>query len=202
MSGSESPSNTPSTPKRKRGRPEGTSLEPYKDQIVKSFVEDNVPVIDIARRLNLEHGLDVSERTISRRLTTWQIPRKKVRYSNDQELRDRIVFHYNKNLSDDKIAEALKEEGYDIKTKSLGRLRQSLGMRRRSKYPEFREFSDEEGDQAPNEQLAAEAGMLLPVSKQGGKKPKKKMANDKALIPKVTAFVEQVSSPKMDSICT
>jgi uncharacterized protein len=174
---------------RKRGRPQVTPLEPYKDTIVKLFSEDDLPIIDIARRLNLEHGLDISERTISRRLTAWNIPRKKTRTPASQDLRDRIVFHYNKNLNDEQIAAALQAEGFsDIKVRNLARLRQKLGMRRRSKYPEFREFSDEEESSA---QLHAEAGESIsrPVPKKPRKKKPKKIYTA-ALIPKVTAFVE------------
>jgi uncharacterized protein len=65
-------------------------------------------------------------------------------------------------------------------------------MRRRSKYPEFREYS-EEGDEAPSAQLAAEAG--LPLPKPPPKKRKKaKPKHNAALIPKVTAFVEKYMS--------
>jgi uncharacterized protein len=72
LSSSASPDPTP----RKRGRPQITPLEPYKDLIVTLFSDEDLPIIDIARKLNLEHGLDISERTISRRLTSWNIPRK------------------------------------------------------------------------------------------------------------------------------
>ncbi len=137
--------NTSPPAKRKRGRPQTTPLEPYKDLIVELFAQ-NTPIIDIARRLNLEHGLDISERTISRRLTSWDIPRKKTRISVTQDLQERIEFHYNKNLNDEQITAALVEEGFQIKVRNLARMRQKLGMRRRSKYPEFREYSDEEGE--------------------------------------------------------
>lgn len=192
-----SPEPESSAPK-KRGRPQVTPLEPYKDEIVKLFSDDNVPIIDIARRLNLDHGLDISERTISRRLTAWGVPRKKTRVAATDELRERIMFHYNKNLNDEQIAAALKMEGFEIKPRNLARLRQKLGMRRRSKYPEFREYSDEEGD-APSAQLDAEASVgqsILPALKPSPRKAKKKekRKHNSALIPKVTAFVEKYMS--------
>jgi uncharacterized protein len=191
---SEADALSPAPLPRKRGRPEVTSLEPFKDQVIKLFSEDNVPIIDIARRLNLDHGLDISERTISRRLTAWNVPRKKLRLAATQDLRDRIVYHYNKNLNDEQIAAALVSEGFEIKARNLARLRQKLGMRRRSKYPEFREYS-EEGDAEPSAQLAAEAGLLPPVPKPSLKKRKKaKNTHNAALIPKVTGFVEKYMS--------
>jgi hypothetical protein len=177
-------------PPKKRGRPEVTSLEPFKEQIIKLFSEDNIPIIDIARRLNLDHGLDISERTISRRLTVWNVPRKKTRIAATDDLRDRIAYHYNKNLNDEQIAAALVAEGFDVKPRNLARLRQKLGMRRRSKYPEFRAESEEDEASA---QLAAEAG--LSTTKPPLKKRKKaKTKHNAALIPKVTAFVEKYMS--------
>jgi uncharacterized protein len=164
---------------------------------VKLFTDDDLPVIDVARRLNLEHGLDISERTISRRLTAWQVPRKKTRVPATQDLRDRIVFHYNKNLNDEQIAAALQAEGFEIKARNLARLRQKLNLRRRSKYPEFREYSEEERDTSA--QLAAEAGFLPPTLAIPKTSPKKKKKSPKknynaALIPKVTGFVEKYMS--------
>ena len=188
---------------RKRGRPQITPLEPYKDIIVRLFtegtsstarsqlvlgiplltvIEDDVPIIDIARKLNLEHGLDISERTISRRLTSWNIPRKKQRTPASQELRNRILFHYNANLNDEQICKALETEGFEIKVKHLSRLRQKLGMRRRSRFPEFREYSDGEDDLEPKPKPSPQ------------KKKKKSMPGNAGLIPKVTAFAEQYMS--------
>lgn len=176
-----------STTPRKRGRPQLTPLDAYKDLIIKLFSEEDVPVIDIARRLNVEHGLDISVRTISRRLTAWEVPRKKQRAPPSQELRDRIVFYYNKNLNDEQMARALHDDGFEIKVRKLARLRQKLGLRRRSRFPEYREFSDE-GDEAP---AGSEGGAPKAPTP---KKKRKKAAANAALIPKVTAFVEKYMS--------
>lgn len=182
--------------KRRPGRPETVPLEPYKDIIVNLFSEQDTPLIDIARHLNLTHGLDISERTISRRLTAWGVPRKKQRTPISQELRERLVYHYNKNLNDEQITAELVKEGFDMKSRNLARLRQKLGMRRRSKYPEFRSFS-EEGEDSPNAQLAGENGqVLLPAPRQTTPKKRKpaksKSGNQNAgLIPKVSGFVEK-----------
>lgn len=110
-------------------------------------------------------------------------------------MKDRIVFHYNKNLNDEQIAAELVREGFDIKVRNLARLRQKLGMRRRSKYPEFREFSDEED--AGTAQPEAEASPTRTSPKQPTKKKKKKKpkaAHNAALIPKVSTFVEKYMS--------
>ena len=170
-------------------------LDDYKDLIIQLFSGDDLPIIDIARRLNLEHGLDISERTISRRLTSWGVPRKKNRLPPTQELQDRILFHYNKNLNDDEICVALNTEGYAIKPRNLARLRQKLGMRRRSKYPEFREFSD--GEEGPPPTLSGEGGLQpqLPTQPTSPQKKKKVTPNcSTALIPQVSSFVEKYMS--------
>jgi len=119
---------------KKRGRPQSTPLEPYKDEIVRLFVDEDVPIIEIARRLNLDHGLDISERTISRRLTQWKVPRKKTRTTASVELQERIIYHYNKNLNDDQMARALLAEGYEIKPRNLARLRE-IGNAKKVKIP-------------------------------------------------------------------
>jgi len=180
------PSITPSAITRKRGRPQITPLEEHKSLIIRLFTEDDLSISDIARKLNHDHGLDISERTISRRLTAWKVPRKKQRIEPSQELHDRILFHYNKNLNDEQIAGALRTEGYDIKTRNLARLRQKLGMRRRSRFPEFREFSDGEEEGEPLQTLPPKHSPK-PVMKKANQ-------NNAALIPKVTAFVEKYMS--------
>jgi uncharacterized protein len=103
-----------------------------------------------------------------------------------------VIYHYNKNLNDEQIAAELLAEGFEIKSRSLARLRQKLGLRRRSKYPEFREYS-ESGDEAPSAQLASEGGpsRTPPAKKRKKAKPK---YNTPSLIPKVTAFVEKYMS--------
>jgi uncharacterized protein len=176
-------------PTRKRGRPQITPLEDYKDLIVQLFTVECLPIIEIARRLNLEFGLDISERTISRRLTAWDIPRRKNRLPPPEELRERILFHYNKNLNDDEISEALRAEGYDMKARNLARMRQKLGMRRRSRFPEFREYSDEEDNAAGSDSARPKA----PKAAMPRKK-KRNTSHNAALIPKVTAFVEKYMS--------
>ncbi|TAQ87401.1 hypothetical protein B7494_g4298 [Chlorociboria aeruginascens] len=174
-------SNSPNSPKRKPGRPQLAPLDDYKDQIISLYCTENLALIDIARRLTLERGLIISERTISRRLKGWDVPKKKQRVQATPELHSRIEFHFNKNLKDPEIAEALQDEGFDINVKSLARMRKRLGMRRRAKFPEFREEEEEEEE----EEVAAQLGVAM-VKRR---KVEKKVVNA-GLIPKVTMFVE------------
>ncbi|CAG8978826.1 hypothetical protein HYALB_00013200 [Hymenoscyphus albidus] len=192
MSETLSPEASPvNTNKRPPGRPQFTPLEPYKDLIVRLFSTEDVPIIDIARKLNLEHGLDVSERTISRRLTQWNIPRKKQRGGPSQEIQDRIVYYYNKNYNDDQIFAELASEGYEMKNRNIARLRAKLGLRRRSKFPEFREFSEEEGEAGGGVSAAKKRKVSV---KKGGNGKGGEKGHNAALIPKVSAFVEKYMS--------
>ncbi|KAF5877064.1 putative hd domain-containing protein [Botrytis fragariae] len=172
---------------RKPGRPPGVSLEPYKDLIVKLFAEENTPIIDITRKLNRELGLDVSERKVSRSLAAWNI-RKRNRGPIPQALQDRLTYHYNSNLNDDQITQALISEGFEIKRSNLGRLRQKLGMRRRSRYSEFREYS--EGPAVIHSPSSHLPSTITPNPNN----TKPKMAQNAGLIVQVTAFVEKYMS--------
>jgi uncharacterized protein len=107
-------------------------------------------------------------------------------------MRDRITYYYNRNLNDDQIATELALEGFDLQGRNLGRLRQKMGLRRRSKFPEFREFSDDEDEASA--QLAAEAGDVVRKPPKKRKRSKPKPKHNAALIPKVSAFVEKYMS--------
>ncbi|PQE04945.1 HD domain-containing protein [Rutstroemia sp. NJR-2017a BBW] len=176
------PDSEPTAQKRRPGRPRKTDLGPYKDLIVKLFCEENKSTIEISQKLSSELDLDVSNRTISRLLTVWKVPRKSTRGPTSQEFRSRLQFHWNRNLNDEEIGHALIAEGFDIKVKNLGRLRQKLGMRRRSRYPEYREFSKE------GTRSTSQTNTTIP------KKKGKDMANNAGLISKVTAYVEEYMS--------
>ncbi|QSZ36705.1 hypothetical protein DSL72_006588 [Monilinia vaccinii-corymbosi] len=102
--------------------------------------------------------------------------------------KDRLTFHYNLNLSDDQIAQALVSEGFEIKGANLGRLRQKLGMRRRSRYSEFREYS--EGPAVLNNSSPKPPSTT--TSKPKNTKPE--MAQNAGLVTQVTAFVEKYMS--------
>jgi uncharacterized protein len=185
------PASTPGKP----GRPQVATLDDYKDLIVQLCV-DGLTIIAITRQLNLEHGLDVSHHTVSRRLRAWGIQRK-TRKLPIQDLRDRILFHYNNNLNDEQIATALKAEGYEFKVRRLARLRQKLGMKRRTRYPEYRErdYSDEEAaDAPPAESTTGPEGQTSSPRAPTLKKKRNATTASTPLIPKVTAFVQQYMS--------
>ncbi|KAL3424567.1 HD domain-containing protein [Phlyctema vagabunda] len=159
------------------------SLDVHKDYIIKLFSEDGLSTDEIVARLNAEYDVEISERTISRRLGEWNVSRKKNRVISTQELRDRITHHYNKNLNDAEISLALKDEGFDVNPRNLSRLRKKMNLRRRSRFPGFCEPGDH-ADGAPTER---------PAQPRPKPKAKSKMSTS-GLIPKVTAFVESYMS--------
>ncbi|RDW58049.1 HD-containing protein [Coleophoma cylindrospora] len=161
------------------------SLDAHKDFIIKLFKEDNLPTEEIAIRINSEHGLDISDRTISRRLSEWNVLRKKDRGPPSQELQERIKYHYDRNLNDDEITEELKKEGFDLVRRKVQRVRQKLNLRRRSRFPGFGE------DDMPTYENADAA--TSPPPKKTKPRPKK-TASSVSLIPRVTAFAEQYMS--------
>lgn len=191
------PATSPAPVRAKRGRPLSRTLEVHKDLIVKLFLEDKLPIIDITRHMNLTYGLDTCVRTISRRLSTWKIPRTR-RAPPSQELRDLIKVHYNNNLNDQQIAQELKKDGFDLKIRRLARLRQKLDLKRRTRYPEYREtaLSDEDDEEGDSPEAATESGVPTQPRKTQAPPKKKKMQNSRnaTLIPKVTAFVQEYMS--------
>lgn len=76
-----------------------------------------------------------------------------------------------------------------MKDRNIARLRSRLGLRRRSKFPEFREFSDDDGEEGVSAQLGGEVVRASPA-----KKRKTKPKHNAALIPKVSGFVEKYMS--------
>ena len=170
------PAEAPTLSRRKRGRPHDPSLDSYKAEIVKLFLEDKLQIIDITRHLNLTYGLDLGVRTLSRRLSRWKIPRTR-RKPPSQEVRDLVRVHYNNNLNDEQIANELKKEGYDFKIRRVARLRQKLDLLRKARYTEGTE-SVHTGEEEGTPQRAKKA----------------KPSRHSHLIPKVSAFVEKYMS--------
>lgn len=173
-----------------RSRRPSADLDNYKVLITKLFAEDNLPIIDITRQLNLEYGLDVDHHIVSRRITAWSITRKYPRVSADQQLHDRILFHYNKNLDDEQILKELQAEGYEIGGRTLHRLGQKLGMKRRSRYPEYRENPEEKEriEASAHSEVESEERIRFPMLQNP--KEKSAAAFNTALISKVTSFVQ------------
>ncbi|KAH8812515.1 hypothetical protein F5884DRAFT_672865 [Xylogone sp. PMI_703] len=173
----------------KRGRPQAVRLDEYKDEIIQLYRVDGVPVGEIAQRITAKHGVDVSTRTLIRRLGQWSVPNKRVRMEAPEELVERIRFHYNRNLTDKQIEQALVDEGFEI-PQNLPRLRQRLGMRRRSRFDQYRDYAPEADPSRLKPSASASPSTAIP--RRPVKKPKRKP--NPTLIIKVTAFVQKYMS--------
>ncbi|KAJ5900321.1 uncharacterized protein N7473_004391 [Penicillium subrubescens] len=91
--------------------------------------------MELARR----YSINISYRTLSRRLQDWGLRRLPTTTAVDnQALCDRIRFLVCDNLSDKEILPILHHEGFKIAPITLKRLRQQLGLRLRTDDPEAR----------------------------------------------------------------
>jgi hypothetical protein len=113
-------------------------ISSYKDEIVDQFnkQETNKAIrMELARR----YSINISYRTLSRRLQDWGLRRlPTTTAANNQALCDSIRFLVCDNLSDKEILPILHHEGFKIAPVTLKRLRQQLGLRLRTDDPEAR----------------------------------------------------------------
>ena len=105
-------------------------LEPYKAQIIELYQNNNSSA-DIASFLWQNFEVKVGERTIKRRLQTWE--QRKRHVTNDTpELQLRITSLFVECcLKNDDILEVLKAEGYQAVKDRVVRIRKELGRQRR-----------------------------------------------------------------------
>lgn len=109
-------------------------LSPYKDEIVDLFNQQETTkaiCMELARR----HSIDISSRTLSRRLQDWGLRRLPPNTADNQALCDRIRFLVCDNLSDKEILPILHHDGFKIAPVTLKRLREQLGLRLRTSDP-------------------------------------------------------------------
>ncbi|RFU28541.1 hypothetical protein B7463_g7805, partial [Scytalidium lignicola] len=179
----------------KRGRPQLIHVDDYKDEIIRLYREDGVQINDIAEQINAKYGIDVSVRTLTRRLQGWSVPHKRVRMEAPEDLIERIRFHYNRNLTDKQIEEALVQEGFEI-PRNLPRLRQRLGMRRRSRFDQFRDFSPGE-DPVLKKPVRIYRKQLGPLPPPSGLAPSQ---SSEPTGPKTTTSTTAQTSPLAEAI--
>ncbi|KAJ5143195.1 uncharacterized protein N7515_001982 [Penicillium bovifimosum] len=123
------------TPSRTSGRPR-VDLEPYKDEII-ALIEKKTKGTDVCKHLKEQHGIQLSARTLNKRLQAWGIKEKKEQYnSNNPELHARVKnLFFDVGLSDQEIITVLHDEGYAVSLRTLRRLRSRLGIRLRLDTP-------------------------------------------------------------------
>ncbi|KAN0072054.1 hypothetical protein V8E54_009783 [Elaphomyces granulatus] len=107
-------------------------LEPYKNEIVALFSNDNT-IDAIALHLRTRHQLQVQSRTIKRRLRAWGVRKLNPATTTDSALHDRIkVLFFEASLEEDEMLAALTADGYQITACILKRIRHKLGLLRRT----------------------------------------------------------------------
>jgi hypothetical protein len=122
------------TPSKTTGRPR-VDLEPYKAEIIGLF-EKKTKGPDICKHLKRQHDIQLSARTLNKRLHLWGIKEKKENNTSNQALHARIKnLFFDVGLSDQEIITVLHDEGYDVSLRTLRRLRHQLGIRLRLDSP-------------------------------------------------------------------
>jgi hypothetical protein len=107
-------------------------LEPYKDEIVALFRNDN-SIEAIALHLRTRHQLQVQSRTIKSRLRAWGVRKNNPATTTDSALHDRIkVLFFEASLEENEILAALTADGYKVTPRTLRRIRHKLGLLRRT----------------------------------------------------------------------
>lgn len=128
------PTDTKNTMAGRSGRPR-VDLEPYKPEIVGLF-EKKMKSDDICKHLKRQHDIQISSRTLTKRLQLWGVKKKTESNTSNQALHARIKnLFFELGLSDQDIVTVLHDEGYEVSHRTLRRLRHQLGIRLRLDSP-------------------------------------------------------------------
>jgi transposase len=131
------------TPSKNSGRPR-VDLEPYKAEIV-GLHEKKMKSDDICKHLKRQHDIQISSRTLTKRLQHWGVKKKMENNTSNQALHARIKnLFFEVGLSDQEIVTVLHDEGYDVSNRTLRRLRHQLGIRLRLDSPAQQEAQVQE----------------------------------------------------------
>ncbi|KAJ5542946.1 hypothetical protein N7535_005369 [Penicillium sp. DV-2018c] len=116
------------------GRPR-LDIEPHKDEIL-ALLEKKTRTEDICKHLKTQYDIQISPRTLNKRLQLWGVKSKKENRSSDPALHARIKnLFFDVGLGDQEIITVLHDEGYDVSLRTLRRLRHRLGIRLRLDSP-------------------------------------------------------------------
>jgi hypothetical protein len=116
------------------GRPK-VDLEPYKAEVI-ALHEKKMKGDDICKHLKRQHDIQISPRTLTKRLQHWGVKKKMENYSSNETLHARIKnLFFDVGLGDSEIVTVLNDEGYSISLRTLRRLRHQLGIRLRLDSP-------------------------------------------------------------------
>ncbi|KAJ5170745.1 uncharacterized protein N7500_003528 [Penicillium coprophilum] len=125
---------TANTPSKTTGRPR-VDLEPYKTEILGLF-DKKTKNDDICKHLKRQHDIQISPRTLTKRLQLWGVKKKLTNNASNEALHARIKnLFFDVGLTDQEIITVLHDEGYDVSLRTLRRLRHRLGIRLRLDSP-------------------------------------------------------------------
>ena len=117
------------------GRPT-INLDAIKPFIHLQYCEKGLSLLDVVRYLHNDHNIQVTARTLTRRLQVWGFTKYTSRIPSALlvTLQARIVqLFYHQVFTDEEIPRVLQGEGYEIITlRRLQMLRLSMGLSRRS----------------------------------------------------------------------
>jgi hypothetical protein len=103
------------------------NLEVYQDQIT-DLIFTGISVSTIVSYLRDTYGLQVSLRTLQRRLQAWNVT-VRPQTQDTPALRDRIVELFFNRLKETQLLQILQQENYQIGQYSLVRIQQELGLK-------------------------------------------------------------------------
>ena len=116
-------------------------LDTYKDEITTLFNQQNTNQA-ICLELAQRYSIDITQRTLARRLQQWGLRRLPSKTFDNKALCERIRSLVYDNLSDQEILPMLHREGYQISSITLRRLRQQLGLRLRTDNPKAQRIQE------------------------------------------------------------
>lgn len=107
-------------------------LEPYKAEIT-ALYQRNEPVVAIQDYLKESFNLQLSKRTLESRLQEWGLLHqdRTVSINTDVQARIKVLF-FQVGLEDKDILYVLHQEGVTLASRTLRRMRKSLGLVRRT----------------------------------------------------------------------
>lgn len=124
--------------------PRSIDLEPYKAEIISLF-RNNTTSLDIALHLQQTHHLQVRERTIKARLSSWGVSKRNRTATSNTQLHTRISeLFINQGLEERELLQVLQSEGFEISSRTLRRIRTRLGLVRRTNDPVQRQMQEDE----------------------------------------------------------
>ncbi len=108
------------------------SLEAYKDKIIELRLQGSTRT-DILQRLKAEDGLKISLGLLKRHLSTWDcsVENRSVSQQGGAEIREKIIYYFQRNHTDKGIAEMLEKDGFSLGWQTVGNVRRDLGLLKR-----------------------------------------------------------------------